>query len=209
MTATQDILQICHPTTWQTLGCKVVKLFVDHYNKMLRQQLAMEPSHYFHRPFLLSDFWAKPRKHEKNPISTDKLHLKIVVALCLSVHHGMCCKSSNTVSSKSLVPQVGGVHLDNEERVRESLSSCPLFLLNESTWQAFSSYLLSGVVMNATYWARIPQGCNLNELQASLWWPVTADQGPRLKCSSEPATAHPAHRPPRANQQRSVKQRRR
>ena len=45
---------------------EVVKLFVDHYNK----------------------------KHEKNPISTDKLHLKIV----------------------------GGVHLDNEERVRESLS---------------------------------------------------------------------------------------
>jgi len=39
MTATQDVLQI-----WQTLGCKVVKLFVDHYNKMLRQQLAMEPS---------------------------------------------------------------------------------------------------------------------------------------------------------------------
>jgi len=45
---------------------EVVKLFVDHYNK----------------------------KHEKNPISTDNLHLKIV----------------------------GGVHLDNEERVRESLS---------------------------------------------------------------------------------------
>ena len=58
-----------------------------------------------------------PRKHAENPISLEELHLKIARAQATTPSSSSGCTFMN------LATQVGGIHLDNEDRVKESLSS--------------------------------------------------------------------------------------